>query len=216
MEQEIETVCPSCSPEEPVWHEVLRTGQNPTVRCQECGDVHPAETRKETVVRVNVVVSKEDESFTRHTNVGRKDMIHVEEEIIVDDEEMDDVYPIIVTSIEAQDKRVEFATADTITTIWGRATDEVVVKIAIRSDSKTTSVNMTVPGDYEFVIGESDMAGRKKFTISRIKIRDGNFASRRGDRVAAKYIKRIYAEAARTTGWGEGRTAWSEKYTTNY
>ena len=216
MTEEIIVVCPMCSPKEPVGHDILRPGQNPVVQCHECGAVHPTTIEEKKPVKTKVIVSKDDVSFTLHTSIDAGEMIYVDDELIVDDEEADEVYPIIVTSLEAGGRRVEREEIENVDVIWGRATDEVTAKISIKIRNGSTSVEKRVSGEFEFIVGEKYNAERKDFQITKIKIRGGGFQSRKGDRVPAKYIKRIFATEVRKKGWGEAKTSWSAKRNGRY
>ncbi|MCL7410407.1 MAG: HVO_0476 family zinc finger protein [Methanosarcinaceae archaeon] len=209
MISEIEVVCPSCSPKIPVMHEVLKSGQNPVVKCKECEHVHPTKIENKKPINIRVVVSKADESFKRSIQLDPDQVVYEEDELIVDDESDDNVYPLIVTSIESDGKRVISAKAGVINTIWGRSIDEVIVKVAIKNGSKTESFNKRVPGGYDFVVGGEDEVQGQKFIITHIKIRDGEFSLSKGEAVEAKYIKRVYASPIRVRAWGEGKSAWS-------
>ncbi|HJH31898.1 MAG TPA: hypothetical protein C5S50_06920 [Methanosarcinaceae archaeon] len=209
MNEKIEVVCPSCSPKIPVLHDVLKSGQNPVVRCKECEHVHPTKIKTKKQINIRVIISKADESFKRSIRMDSDHEVYEDDELIVDNESEDEVYPIIVTSIESNDKRVGGAKAEDIGTIWGRAIDEVIVKVAIRSGNKTESLNKRVPGGYDFVIGDEGEINGKKFIITHVKIRNGEFCSGKGETVEAKYIKRVYAQALKVKAWGEGKSAWS-------
>ncbi len=211
MNDEVEVVCPSCSPKIEVPHDVLKSGQNVVVQCQECGSVHPTTIEKPKKLDVKVIISREEESFTCTHRMTSEDAVIVDDEIIIDDEENDEVYPIIVTAIDTDEKRVNAAMAPDINTIWGRAIDEVIVRISVHKGRKTQALEKRVPGGYEFTIGNSEKAEQTDFRITKIKKRDGSFLSSRGSVVEAKDIKRIFADEARRQGWGEGRTAWSMK-----
>lgn len=203
MIEEIEVECPSCSPEEKVSHEVLKTGQNPMVRCLYCGQVHTAEIIAPKAVTVKVIVSKKDRSFTYDTKLDSEAVVYVDDEMIVDDESTGEATPIIVTAIDTREKRVNFAKVEDIFTIWGRAIDEVTIKFSIQSGTDvTTSIEKRVPGEYEFVVGNEESIGREKVIITNIKIRDGDFRSRKGDSVLAKYVKRVFAKQKRRRVWG--------------
>lgn len=216
MTEEIIVVCPMCSPKDAVGHDVLRPGQNPVVQCHECGAVHPATIEEKKPVKVKVIVSKDDVSFTLHTDIDAGEMIYIDDELVVDDEEAGEVYPIIVTAIESGGRRLDREEIENIDVIWGRATDEVTTKISIKVRNGSTSVEKRVPGEFEFVVGQNYNAERKDFHITKIKIRDGGFQSRKGDRVPAKYIKRIFATEAHKRGWGEAKTSWSSKREERY
>ena len=121
----------------------------------------------------------------------------------MDDEETGVVVPILITALDAGGKRVRVARAEDTETIWGRAIDEVTVKFSAQSGTEITEViEKRVPGDYEFVVGAEEKAGNKRLLITKIKIRDGGFRSRKGDVVLAKYVKRIFA---RKKGEGSGQ-----------
>ncbi|MCQ1534553.1 hypothetical protein FTO70_02360 [Methanosarcina sp. KYL-1] len=194
MIREIEVECPSCSPKTEVPHEVLKMGQSPVVRCQVCGQVHAAKIEVPKPVNVKVIVSRRDLSVTCKTELDPEIVLYVDDDIIVDDEETGMVCPVIITSIEAGEKRVQSAIATEISTIWGRAIDEVVVKFSAQSGTEKTEVlEKRVPGDYEFTVGEEEKVGNIPLIINKIKVRDGLFRSRKGDVVLAKYVKRIFA-----------------------
>ncbi|MBN2110082.1 MAG: hypothetical protein JW705_03205 [Methanosarcinaceae archaeon] len=209
MKEEIEVVCPACSPKIEVPHDVLRTGQNIIVQCQECGDIHPATMERPKNTDVKVIISRGEESFSCMHSMGSGDVVRVEDEMIIDDEKNDEVYPIIVTAIDTDGKRVNAAKAGDINTIWGRAIDEVIVRISVHKGKKTQSIEKRVPGGYEFTIGSDERVDRTDFRITKIRKRDGTFLSGKGSVVEAKDIRRIFADETKRQGWGEGRTAWS-------
>jgi uncharacterized Zn finger protein len=194
MMREIEVECPSCSPEEEVGHEVLKEGQSPTVRCLECGQVHAAKIKTPKTVSLKAIVSKVDITNTYKTELDSETVLEVDDELVVDDEEKGVVYPILITAIDAGGKRVLSAKAENIEAVWGRAIDEITIKFSAQSGiEKTEVIEKKVPGDYEFVVGAEEKIGNKRLFITKIKVRDGVFRSRKGDVVLAKYVKRIYA-----------------------
>ncbi|MBU3967534.1 MAG: hypothetical protein KKG76_09185 [Euryarchaeota archaeon] len=188
--ENIETPCPSCSPDEPVSHKVLKST---LVKCKECGDVHIEKIEKKVPVRV--IVSIADKSVRIRTLLSG--VIRAGDELVMDDETSGEAYPVQISSIEVGDKREESAHVDEIKTIWARAIDEVVVKIAISHRETTESIEMRVPGDREYVIGGKIKVDTRELKIIRIKIRDSGFKSRKGVAVKASDIKRIYAESGR-------------------
>ncbi len=188
--EKIETECPSCSPAEPVPHTVLKGTREVLLQCEECRSVHRQIKPKNVLVRV--IVSKRGESL--HTSAMLSGTIRKGDELVIDDEATGEASLVEVTSIEAGDKRLEEAGAEDIKTIWARAIDEVLVKIAISQHETTESLEMRVPGEREFVIGDKVEVNGRKLKIIRIKIRDGGFKSRKGAAVAAKDIRRIYAD----------------------
>jgi uncharacterized Zn finger protein len=194
MIREIEVECPSCSPKEEVGHQVLKEGQSALVRCLECGHVRPAKIKTPTASVLRVIVSKLDISRTYKTKLDSEIVLHVDDEIVVDDEEAEIVFPIMITALDARGKRVMMSKAEDIETIWGRYIDEVTVKFSAQSGiEKTEVIEKCVPGDYEFAVGAEEKVGNTRLFITKIKVKDGEFRSRKGDIVLAKYVKRIFA-----------------------
>jgi len=191
--ENIETICPSCSPDDPVPHTVLKGKKNVLLQCDECKSVHKEKKPGNYLVRV--IVNKGKESI--HTKAMLTGNIRKEDELLIDDEKTGEAFLVKVTSIEIGDKRPDEADAKEIKTIWSRAIDEAIVKFAISHRETTESVSMRVPGDREFVIGDKVEVNNRKLKIIRIKIRDGGFKSRKGVAVCAKNIKRIWADSGR-------------------
>ena len=159
----------------------------------ESSSVHKG--KKPSNVPVRVIVSKGDKSM--HICALLSGIINQGDELIVDDESTGEAYNVQVSSIEVGDKREESAHAKDIKTLWARAIDEVVVKIAVSHRETTESLEMKVPGDKEFVIGEKIDVDDRELKIIRIKIRDGGFKSRKGVAIKASDIKRIYADTGK-------------------
>ena len=149
--------------------------------------------RKQRNVMVRVIVSKGERSL--HVTALLSGIIKVGDEFVVDDEKTGEAYHVQISSIEVGDKRKESALAEDIKTVWARAIDEVAVKIAISHRETTESLEMKVPGEQEFVIGEKLEVNGRGLRIIRIKIRDGGFKSRKGIAVRASDIRRIYADS---------------------
>ncbi len=189
--EKIEAVCPSCSPSEPVGHVLLKGTKEMLLQCGECGSVHKAKKPRE--VQVRVIISKGKESL--HMRALLSGIIKTGDELLIDDEKTGEANLVKVTSIEVDDKRKESAAADVIKTIWARAIDDVLVKIAVPHRQITESIEMRVPGDREFAIGEKVEVNNRELKIIRIKIRDGGFKSRKGTAIKAKDIRRIYADS---------------------
>lgn len=188
--EKIEVPCPSCSPVTPVSHIILKGTRDVLLQCEECGSVH--KEKKPVNVLVRVIVSKGKESI--HTRAMLSDTIRKGDELVIDDEATGEASLVQVISLEVGDKRMEEAPAEDINTVWARAIDEVLVKIAVSRRETTESIEMRVPGDREFVIGDKVEINDRKLKIIRIKIRDAGFKSRKGVAVRAKDIKRIYAD----------------------
>ncbi len=187
----IEAPCPSCSPVIPVPHLILKGAKDMLLQCEECNSVHKERKTKNALVRV--IVSKGDKSI--HTRAMLSGTIRTGDELIIDDEQTGEAALVRITSLEVGDKRMDFAKAEDIKTIWARAIDEVIVKIAISHRETTESLELRVPGDRKFVIGEKVLVNNRELKIIRIKIRGGGFKSRKSVAIKAKDIKRIYADS---------------------
>jgi uncharacterized Zn finger protein len=64
-----------------------------------------------------------------------------------------------------------------------------------------------VPGDHEFVVGETETDGDEKFLVERLLVRedaagyDRETFERRGDAVAAKDLKRVFGTDRTSDAW---------------
>ncbi|MFB6090490.1 MAG: HVO_0476 family zinc finger protein [Halobellus sp.] len=205
--------CPSCSPAESTVHEVLTEGSGRrTVRCTECGHVHKVQVESETEVERDVIVSQDGESFATTVEAPPDETIETGDEFIVDSEEA--IMQVRVTGIEVgPEQRVDEATVEDVDTIWTRAVDNVTVKVTVnpkegtgdREDSR--SFDLLVPGDHEFVVGETESYGDEEFEIKAIQVRSDAPEYRHGkldhegDMVYAKDVKRLYGTDRTTTAW---------------
>jgi len=191
---EVEIKCPNCSPADETWHEIVKPGQSPVAKCMDCGHIHSYSVPRVRMKTVKVIVSQMGQSVVMQTLLDEKERFFVDDEFVADDQLTGDVTPIVITVLECGDKRKPSAAVIDIDTIWGRAIDEVTVKIAIQQGEKTEPVELKVPGDFKFVVGQNVRVEGKDYPIVSIKIRGGSFKSRDGDYVLAKKIKRVYAK----------------------
>ena len=143
--------------------------------CTSCSQDNPAPRQ----VHVRVIVSKGERSV--HARALLSGVISTGDELLIDDEATGEAYLVKVTSIEVGDKRKDRSFAEDIKTLWARAIEEVIVKIAISHRQTTESIEMPVPGEREFIIGEKFKVDNRELQFIRIKIRDGCFKSRKGE-----------------------------------
>lgn len=188
--ENIEVLCPSCSPDSPVSHVVLKSDKEILLKCEECGSVHKHKKPKKVPVRV--IVSDGKESLHRTTLLSG--IISFGDELLVDDEKTGEVNLAEVTSIEVGERRKESAPVEDIKTIWARAIQDVTVKISVNLGETTESLAIRVPGDTEYIIGDKIRVNDRRIRIKYIKVRDGGFKRRNGAIIKAKEIKRIFAE----------------------
>ncbi|ADQ68244.1 hypothetical protein GL213_13370 [Halogeometricum borinquense] len=208
----IAVACPSCSPAEETVHEVLKTGGQATVRCTECSHVHKVRIETEQEVEKQVIVSQDGDSFKTMVDAPPEETIAVGEEFIVDTDEA--IMLVRITGLETgPEQRAEEAVVEDVETIWTRAVDNVSVNVTVnpkegtgyREDTRSFKVN--VPGDYEFVVGETEEFGDEKFAVKALHVRDDAPEYRHGkldhdgDMVYAKDINRLYGTDKTTSAW---------------
>jgi uncharacterized Zn finger protein len=202
--------CPACSPEIDSAHEVLKPGGQATVRCGECGHVHKVALDAPETVPLDVVVSQGGESFTATVEAPADQSIAVGEEFVVDTDEV--LMSVRVTGLESgPEQRVDEAAIRDVETAWTRGVDNVEVNVTVhpadgRRDA-TRSVTLAVPGDHDFVVGETQTFGDDRFTIEQVLVRDDAAGyptdkfERAGDDVPAKDVKRVFAREPRSRAW---------------
>lgn len=210
--ERIAVTCPACSPETEIVHEVLATGGQATVRCTDCEHVHKTELPTPETRSVSVIVSQDGDSTSTTVEAPLNEEIAVGEEFIVDTDEA--LLTVRITSLEVgTEQRAERTPVEEVETIWTRVVDNVRADVTMhpqdgRHDA-TRSIEMYVPGDYEFTVSEDEKAGDHQFTVTGLHVREDargyDFAKldHDGDTALAKDLKRVYAreEASRATAW---------------
>jgi uncharacterized Zn finger protein len=181
--------CPVCDEEQE--HEVLKENGSLLVRCMECGHVHRTERpSRPEVIAVKAVVSRETTS-----QVCSIELLSDEEcsegDLLVA-ECGDEAMGVEVTGIEVGEKRPARARADEISTLWTRLIDEVVVRASVHDGRKTLPLYAKADGEEEFSVGQVVDFDRIRFTITQIKLREGQVMRKEGWRTFARKIKRIY------------------------
>jgi uncharacterized Zn finger protein len=207
--ERVAVVCPACSPESETVHEVLRPGGQATVRCTDCSHVHKTTLPEQRTVERKVVVSQEGDSFSTTVDAPAAETLAVGEEFLVETAEA--ILTVRITSLEQGDSRTDEATAEAVDTIWTRAVGNVTVPVTAHPKSgehdQTRSVDLQVPGDYEFVVGETDELSDEEFTVEGIYLRDDARGYEHekldfdGDAAVAKDIKRLYVRDESTDAW---------------
>lgn len=201
--------CPACSPAAETVHEVLATGGQATVRCTDCQHVHKEQLPEERTSTKDVVVSQGEESFTASAEVPEGETLAVGEEFLLETEEA--ILTVRITSLELDQGRTEEAPASEVRTIWTRAVGNVSVNVTAHPKSgehdETRSFKLQVPGDYEFVVDETEELGGEEFTVESIFLSDDATGYEHekldfeGDVALAKDVKRLYVRDESTTAW---------------
>jgi uncharacterized Zn finger protein len=176
--------CPTCGADTD--HTMIKSGQENLVRCVECETVHSVQVERERLVNLKVIVSNDELSEPYYIRIPAKDMLHVGDELLVDDPAKD-VVMTEISSLET-DRRVSSAPAETVKTVWARATDDVPLKISVYRNGNTHSFKIPVSGDEVFEVGEARKVEGFKFVIVKMKLRGEGFA----DRAEAKDIQRVW------------------------
>ena len=201
--------CPACSPEFETVHELLSEGGHATVKCTECGHVHKTTLPEETTLQRDVVVSQDGESFSATADVPAEETLAVGEEFLLETDEA--IMTVRITSLELEGSRVEEAPAEDVRTVWTRAVGNVSVNTTIHPKGGeregTRSEELHVPGDYEFVVSETDELGDLEFTVEGIHLREDAHGYNHekldhdGDMAFAKDIKRLLVRDESSTAW---------------
>jgi len=171
------------------------------IQCTLCNAVHSHITPKKTSRNIRVVVSTGEQSSTGKLTLESDEIISIDDEFIVEDESGSQANLVQITSIESGSRRVDNARVDEIITLWARLIDPVVVKISITRGWKTEAVDIEVPGERQFTVGETISSGPNRFKIKKIKIRNGRFIQNEGEIVMAKNIKRVFTDSMERIEW---------------
>jgi uncharacterized Zn finger protein len=176
--------CPTCGAD--TEHTMIKSGQENLVRCEECETVHSVQVERERLVNLKVIVSNDEQSMPYYIRIPAKDVLHVGDELLVDDPAKD----VVLTEISSleTDRRVSSAPAETVKTVWARATDDVPLKISVYRNGNTHSFKILVSGDEVFEVGEARKVEGFKFVIVKMKLRGEGFA----DMAEAKDIQRVW------------------------
>lgn len=201
--------CPACSPDVDTVHEILHQGGQTTVRCTQCSHVHKTTLPETQTVSRRVVISQDGQSETASVDVPATETLATGEEFLVETPEA--ILTVRITSLEREDGRQDKSDAREVDTIWTRAVGNVTVAVTAHPQSgthdETESFDLQVPGDYEFVVDETDELGGEEFTVEGIFIRDDargyehEKLDHPGDAAVAKDVKRLYVRDETTSAW---------------
>jgi len=206
--ERVAVACPSCAPAEPVVHEVLKPGGQTTVRCTECGHTHKTRIEEPDTVECDVIVSQDGESFATATDVTAGESLAEGEEFVLDTPEAP--LTVRVTSLEVGEDRSESAVAEDVDTIWTRVVGNVGVDVTLNPQDgrdETRSIELRVPGDYEFAVGEREELADEAFTVKGIHLRADatgygfDRLDHDGDMAFAKDVDRLYADDESSGAW---------------
>lgn len=191
----VEVDCPACG--RYAVHEVLKQNGQATVECSECEHVHKVRVHEPRTVERRVVVSQGDESFSEHVPMRADETVRIGDEFVFEGEE--GIFGVEVTDIEVEEdgdnRRVEAIEAEEADTVWTRVVDNVSVPVTLHTNDATESHDLRVPGDYSFVVGDTEEVGGAEFVVTGfVDRRTGDSFTVEGDDVQAKNAKRVYGE----------------------
>lgn len=209
--ERVAATCPACSADAPTAHEVLRPGGHATGRCTDCGHVHKVDLSEDPAVDRRVIVSQDGESVEATVEAPPAETVAVGEEFLLETDEA--VMTVRITSLEVDEGRVDEATVEDVRTFWTRAVGNVSVDLTLHptegAHDETTARTVHVPGDEDFVVGETHEYADLAFTVEGVAVRDDatgydfDKLDYAGDAVPAKDAKRVYARDE------TGEVAWS-------
>ncbi len=186
-----EIYCDVCKEDTP--HILINPSKN-LFKCEICSSV--VELKAEKKIDLRAVISKDALSDLGKVRANKSDTFMKGEELVVETDEGFRVGEI--TSIELKNgKRVEFAKAEDIETIWLRDVGEVKVRISLHKGAVTTPYEIFTSGEVEFHVGEILPIEGRKYKVTRIKLINGKLLKKEGRRAKAKEIRRIYAKFIR-------------------
>jgi predicted Zn finger-like uncharacterized protein len=210
--ERVPLTCPACSPDIEVVHELIAPGGQATVRCTDCGHVHKTRLPENETRSTKVIVSQNGESNSTSVEVPAGEDLAVGEEFIVDTGEA--ILTVRITSLEVgTEERAESAPVEAVKTIWTRVVDNVGTDVTLHPNDgrhdATRSLEMYVPGDYEFTVGEEEKAGEDRFVVTGLRVRADargygfEKLDHEGDMAFAKDLKRVYAREtpSQSTAW---------------
>ncbi|MGZ4922990.1 MAG: HVO_0476 family zinc finger protein [Halobacteriota archaeon] len=187
MNQETYFVCPSCSSDKKVPHEVLSTSKKLIIRCMVCHNTQQvAIPPRFKNIKLKVVVSDYENSHVSWLELEALERLRIGDEFIVENASVDAVR---ITAIELDGGvRTAESEATLIRALWAQKIDNVVVKIAVHLGKTTKSHKVAFDGEKRFVVGETERFGE----VARIKIKHGPIFDRAGQSASSKDIARVY------------------------
>lgn len=181
-----------------------------TVRCTECDHVHKETLPEPDLADRQVVVSQDGDSFSARYETDPDETLAVGDEFLLDTPEA--IMQVRITSLQlGNERRVEETTVEEVQTIWTRVVGNVTVDLTLHpKDGKreeTRSLELQVPGDEEFTVGEVVEHGDEKFEVTGLVVRETAEGYMReqfdydGDMAFAKDLKRVYGIDQTSTAW---------------
>jgi len=186
--------CPICGEEQE--HKVLKgtfstkgaiTFQG-TVKCMECGHVHPANIRVDKNIDIQMVVSWMGKAEKRIIDLPPNELVYLDDQFQIEDG------MVKVTGIQQGNKRLDSAMAKDIEVLWVTRYDKVRLKFTINKGRRSISKEILVVPEEEFFVGDELDIDKMPVVIVQIQTESGPL--RRGSAEATE-IKRIYCKTVK-------------------
>lgn len=130
----------------------LELEKSPMVHCLAWGLVYVASGIEiPEKISVRIFVNRIEYPFTHRVKLDAAELLHEDEEIVLNAVKISAENPFIITSLQAEVRRVPSALAEELDTIWARPLDE----ITFGKKRKVRQKHLTSPENMKPVIGVS-------------------------------------------------------------
>lgn len=183
--------CPVCGEE--TEHLILKEAGERVVRCTRCGHVHRevvSEAPSGRDLRIRTIVSHGGESRVCASELSADEECRIGDLLVAECGES--AAGVMITGIETAYGRVERAKGEDIVTLWSREIEQVIVRVSVHEGRVTLPLFIQTEGEEEFRVGSVYQAGKKRFRVSHMKLRNGRVLRDEGEMAVARDIKRVY------------------------
>lgn len=188
MDETVTTHCPVCGEE--TEHAVLKASEaSVTVRCTECQDVRTSSPPRMRVVRLRLVVSHGEESWSTFLETPS------DEEVAVGHEFEQDGHRMLVTGIETVTEGApQKARASDVRVVQAKVFDLVALKLSLNEGEVTTSFEVPLDPDTPVHVGEVYEAQGRRMIVKTLKS-DQNRTLHKGF-LLARNVRRAFCDPA--------------------
>ncbi len=182
-----ELYCPTCGKITP--HEVLKErGREGVAKCKVCGTVHPYLEEEEKRVKIKVIVSDVERSWTEEIEEDPKREFREGEVINVNG------IPAKIRKIEVSGgERKKRAKAEEVFRLWTIRYDRIRVKFSLHRGPITVPFYVYMAPDEEIEIGDIYQVGNARGVVFKIKLKKGviNRGSAKAEEVVRVYCREL-------------------------
>jgi len=182
-----EIYCPTCKKITP--HEVLKErGREGVAKCTVCGTVHPYLEKEERKVKIKVIISDGERSWTEEMEEDPE--VEFKEGEVIEVKGL----PVKITKIEVEGgKRKKRALAKEAFRIWGIRYDRIRVKFSLHRGPITIPFYVYMAPDEEVQIGDIYQVGSLRGVVFKIKLKKGviNRGSAKAEEIVRVYCREL-------------------------